>query len=82
MPLNAIDLGMQLDFDTVLVLDEALDRLKKTDPRMGEIVLLKFYSGLSNEEVAKTLGISVRTVKREWTFARVWLYDEIEKGGV
>jgi RNA polymerase sigma factor (TIGR02999 family) len=81
LPLNVIDLGLELDRDTVLALDEALERLKERDPRMAEVVLLRFYAGLSNEEAARALGISVRTVKREWTFARAWLYDELQKGG-
>jgi RNA polymerase sigma factor (TIGR02999 family) len=58
----------------LLALDEALDRLQAHDPSMGEIVLLRFFAGLSMEETAEALGVSPRTVQRKWTFARAWLH--------
>jgi RNA polymerase sigma-70 factor (ECF subfamily) len=58
-----------------LALDDAIRRLEQQDPRAAEIVRLRFYAGLSVEETAETLGISERTVKREWAFARACLYD-------
>ena len=64
----------------VLALDEALMRLAERDPRQSRIVELRFFGGLTEEEIAEVLGISPRTVKRDWTVARAWLYKEISKG--
>ena len=60
-------------------LDEALLRLKKFDPRQCQIVELRFFAGLTEEEVGEVLGLSVRTVKRDWRIARAWLYSELAK---
>jgi RNA polymerase sigma-70 factor (ECF subfamily) len=57
-------------------LDEALDRLEKSDPRVAQIVQLRFFGGLSIEETAEALRVSPRTVKREWTFGKAWLKTE------
>jgi RNA polymerase sigma factor (TIGR02999 family) len=54
-------------------LDEALQQLEKLDPRQGRIVELRFFSGLTFEEVAEVMSLSLATVKREWTTARAWL---------
>lgn len=62
------------DPDVLLALDEGLRRLMKQDPRAAETVRLRFFAGLSFEETASALGLSVRTVKRDWEFARAWLY--------
>ena len=61
----------------LLALDDALQRLEKLDPQQGRIVELRFFSGLSVEETAAALGISPRTVKRDWSMAKVWLHREI-----
>ncbi len=63
--------------DDVLALDEALLRLKALDERMNRIVELRYFSGLSIEETAEVLSISTATVKREWTTAKAWLYNEL-----
>ncbi|MGH9433128.1 MAG: sigma-70 family RNA polymerase sigma factor [Terriglobia bacterium] len=63
----------------VLALDEALDRLAQRDPRQAQTVELRFFGGLSEAEVAEVQGVSTRTVKRDWTVARAWLYKEISK---
>jgi len=60
-----------------LALDEALERLAKRDPRQSRIVELRYFGGLSEEEAAEVLGISVRTVKRDWKMARAWLYQQL-----
>jgi RNA polymerase sigma factor (TIGR02999 family) len=59
--------------DDVLALDEAIRCLQAEDPRLAEIVELRYYTGLSVEETAGVLGLSVSTVTREWRFARAWL---------
>lgn len=61
----------------VLAIDEALTKLAAVDPQQAQIVELRFFSGLSVEETAAALGISPRTVKRDWSVARAWLRREI-----
>jgi RNA polymerase sigma factor (TIGR02999 family) len=63
----------------VLALDEALERLATWDPRQSQIVEMRFFAGLSFEEIAEVLGISDRTVKRDWTMARAWLHRELTR---
>jgi RNA polymerase sigma factor (TIGR02999 family) len=57
----------------LVALDEALDRLAVEDPRKARVVELRFFGGLSMEEIAEAVGISVRTAQNDWTFARAWL---------
>ena len=66
--------------EKVLLIDEALVRLEQADPEKARIVVLKFFGGLTNQEVAETLGVVERTVERQWAFAKAWLFDAI-KGG-
>ena len=61
----------------VLALNEALDRLAKVDARRSQIVELRYFAGLTEEETAQFLGVSARTVKRDWRLARAWLYNEL-----
>lgn len=65
----------------LLAVDEALTKLETLDPRKSRIVELKFFGGLTEEEVAAVLEISERTVRREWSLARAWLHHEITGGG-
>jgi RNA polymerase sigma factor (sigma-70 family) len=65
--------------ERLLALDEALERFGREQPRMAELVKLRFFVGLSIEEVADLLGISSRTAKRDWTFARAWLRREMDR---
>jgi|SRR5271169_6346949 len=60
-------------------LDEALERLAKLDPRQSKIVELRFFGGLSIEETAEFLGISPKTVKRDWSVAKAWLHGELRQ---
>ena len=62
----------------ILALDEALRSLSAIDRRKSEIVELKYFGGLTNDETAEALNISVETVKRDWRFARSWLLREME----
>jgi RNA polymerase sigma factor (TIGR02999 family) len=61
----------------LLALDEALERLAEIDPQQSRIIELRYFGGLSVEETAEALGVSPRTVKREWRVARAWLHQEI-----
>jgi RNA polymerase sigma factor (TIGR02999 family) len=62
----------------VIALDTALDKLAKLDSQQGRIVELKFFAGLSIEEIAEVLKISPATVKRDWVMAKAWLYREMQ----
>jgi len=64
---------------SVSAVDEALRALEELDPRQGQIVEMRFFGGLTVEEIAKALDISPATVKREWTFAKVWLRRELSR---
>lgn len=63
--------------DKVLLMDEALEQLEAEDPEKAKIVVMKFFAGLSNKEVAETLGITERTVERHWAYAKAWLFRSI-----
>ena len=63
--------------EEILALHEALERLAKKEPRQVRIVELRFFGGLTVEEAAEVLGISPKTVKRDWTVARAWLHREM-----
>lgn len=67
-----------LDF---LELDIALNRLAELDSRQAQIVELRFFGGMTNDEIAEVLGISVATVIRDWRVARAWLFDELAPAG-
>jgi RNA polymerase sigma-70 factor, ECF subfamily len=62
---------------TVLDVDEALERLALLDPRKAQVVELKYFGGLNQDEIADLLKISAVTVRRDWVFARAWLYTEL-----
>ncbi len=67
--------------DELLAVHEALDALTTHDPRKAELVKLRYFAGLSIDEAADVLGISAPTAKRDWTYARAWLFREIKAGG-
>ncbi|HEY9509640.1 MAG TPA: ECF-type sigma factor [Verrucomicrobiae bacterium] len=76
--IEAIDLSVASPDDTVLLINEALELLEKEDPEQARIVVMKFFGGLGNEEVAHALGISERSVRREWTHAKARLFRLIQ----
>lgn len=63
--------------EKMLALDEALSRLSQWDPVQSRVVEMRFFGGLTDKEIGEVLGVSVRTVKREWSLAKAWLYSEI-----
>lgn len=63
--------------EAVLALDEALTRLEALDERLVRVVEYRFFGGLTHEEAAEVLGVSPRTIKRDWQVARAWLYREL-----
>jgi RNA polymerase sigma factor (TIGR02999 family) len=62
--------------DKVLAVNEALEKFAKLDPQKAELVKLRYFVGMTTEEAAEALGISERTAKRYWAFARAWLHEE------
>ncbi len=74
-----VNIASPVPDDELLTMDEALDRLAEVDPRAAELVNLCFFVGLTQEQAAKELGVSISTVERTWAFARAWLFREIEK---
>ena len=78
--LAAGDVGSRPDED-VLALDEALRALDAIDARAGKVVEMRFFGGLTETEAAEALGISLATLKRDWAFARAWLYERLNPGG-
>lgn len=63
--------------ENMIALDEALRRLEADDPRKAQVVMLRFFTGLTSEETAQVLGVSLPTVERDWRFARSWLAREL-----
>jgi RNA polymerase sigma factor (TIGR02999 family) len=78
--LDKIEVAATANDETLLAIDEALEKLALEDARCAELVKLRFFVGLDYNEAAKALGISERTAKRYWTFARAWLYRELNAG--
>ena len=68
--------------DEVLLVDAALERLAKTNLRQARVVELRYFGGLSMEEIAAVLSISLRSAKRDWSLARIWLFQEIHPQAV
>lgn len=68
--------------DALIALDEALERLGRMDARLARVVECRFFAGLTEPETANALGVSRRTVAREWVVARGWLYQELRDGAV
>src|SRR5262245_38450194 len=75
LQLTSAELG-----DDLLALDEALDRLAERDPTKAALVKLRHFAGLTIDEGAEALGISVTTANRYWAYARAWLHQEISRG--
>ncbi len=74
-----VDIPVDERADSILAVDEVLDRLAKLDERQARIVEMKFFGGMSNSEIAEALDISDRTVAREWQSARLWLHRELNR---
>lgn len=78
--LDDADLAIEPPSSDVLAIDEAVRRLEAEDPRKGAIVNLRYFAGLTNEQTAAALDLSVGTIEREWRFIRVWLQETMDSG--
>lgn len=78
--LEDVDIPVEDRAESILVLNDALDRLEKLDEKQAKVVEMRFFGGLSNSEIAETLDVSERTVVREWKMAKLWLFRELSRG--
>ena len=74
------DLTIDAPCDELIALDEALTKLGEEDPAKADLVKLRYFAGLTLEQAAEMLGISRATADRYWSYARAWLFDQINKG--
>ena len=74
---NNLQAAIAEDGDTVLLVDEALEKLKGHDAVAAELIKLRFFGGLSHREAAEILSLSEGSAKRKWAYARAWLYEEL-----
>ena len=77
LDLDRVDVATEADADSLLMVNDAIAKLAKQDPQAAEVVKLRFFIGMSYTEAAEVLGVSERSAKRFWTFARAWLYREL-----
>jgi RNA polymerase sigma factor (TIGR02999 family) len=80
--LEDLDLASEVSYDDLLALDEALEKLAAEDKVKADLVKLRYFSGLTNEEASAALGIVPRTAERYWRYARAWLLRQMGAGGV
>ncbi len=79
MPLSDVELAAEAPVEELLNLDEALERFSALEPAKAELVKLRYFAGLSEEEAAAALGISRATASRYWTYARAWLINALDE---
>jgi RNA polymerase sigma factor (TIGR02999 family) len=79
VPLENLELAANADDETLLLIEEALERLASVDLVKARLIELRFFTGLTLEEAAQVLGISTPTAKRYWSYARAWLFQDIER---
>ncbi|MEM1026840.1 MAG: ECF-type sigma factor [Planctomycetota bacterium] len=78
LDVNEIELAMPTEDRELVEISEALDELAKSDPQSADLVKLRFFAGMTLEQIAEATEVSVRTVTRRWTYARAWLADYLE----
>ena len=76
--IESIEIAALANDDELLAVHEVLDKLAAESPQKAELVKLRYFVGMTFEEAAEALGISVATAKRHWAYARAWLYEEIQ----
>jgi len=78
VPVDEVEIAVPAKDEIVLQLDEALEVLAKTSPEQAEIVKLRFFAGFTEPEIAEILNLSERSVQRQWTYAKAWLFERID----
>jgi RNA polymerase sigma factor (TIGR02999 family) len=76
--LDTVDIAAEADSDTLLLVNDAIEKLELEDVKAAEIVKLRFFGGLTLQEAGEVMGVTERTAKRYWSFARAWLYAEMQ----
>ena len=76
--LNKVEIAADADDETLVLVSELLEKLAQEEPKVAEVVKLRFFAGLTLEEIGHALGFTERTAKRHWAFARAWLYDAMK----
>jgi RNA polymerase sigma factor (TIGR02999 family) len=82
VPLDEMRIAAGSRGEDLLALDEALSELERFDPRASKVVELRYFGGYTDNEVVEALGIALSTVRRDWDFARSWLFDRMYGEGV
>jgi RNA polymerase sigma factor (TIGR02999 family) len=78
LDIDDLDLAAATQDDKILIINDALEKLRIEDPQKAQIVVMKYFGGLTNQEVAESLGVNERTVERRWAFAKAWLFENIQ----
>lgn len=81
VPLDAVQVAEETSAADLLSLNEALDQLSRYSPRLGQLIEYRFFGGLTHEEIAEIMEVSVPTVKRDWARARTWLFRALQESG-
>lgn len=81
VPLDGVEIAPPADDERLLAVHDALDQLGSEDPFKAEIVKMRFFSGMENEEIAAVLDVNEKTVRRHWEVAKVWLYRALRGDG-
>lgn len=79
LDITDLELAEAAPDEMILLVDAAVERFTREDPDKGKIVVLKFFGGLTNQEVAETMGVTERTVERQWAYAKAWLFQDLRK---
>jgi len=77
LDIDNVELAATMPEEKVLLIDDALERLRAQDAEKARVVVLKFYGGLTNQEVAESLDLTERTIERHWAYAKAWLFQSI-----
>ncbi len=78
LSLDRVEIGVDEQADTLLALDQALEGLTRNNPRLTRVFECRFFAGMSEQETARALGLSLRTVQRDWFKSRAWLRKELQ----
>lgn len=79
--LEDVEIPAGVHEEQLVAMDEALARLEREDPNRAEVVKLRYFVGLTNRETAEAMGMSEATVERHWSFAKAWLFSQIQAQG-
>ena len=72
-----VELAATTPDEKVLLIDDALEKLQTRDPEKAKVVVLKFFGGLTNQQVAESMAVTERTIERHWAYAKAWLFQSI-----